>query len=64
MWWSTDESRNLYQLLLMRSKDVAEMKDWLTYNKYMSHDIINELMSRKVLTSTVKSIKSWKYCQW
>ena len=47
----------------MRSEDVAVMKDWLTYNKYMSPDIINELlelMGRKVLTSTVMGIKSRK----
>ena len=38
---------NFYQLLLLRSKDIPQLKDWLMKKKgkYISHDIQNELLS-------------------
>ena len=40
----TEVEGNLYQLLKLRSDDSNIVKEWLAEGKYMSHDIINELM--------------------
>ena len=48
---------NLVQLLKLRSNDCPELKNWLDNKRYLSHDIVNEMISimgnallRKLLT--------------
>ncbi|XP_029448223.1 zinc finger MYM-type protein 1-like isoform X2 [Rhinatrema bivittatum] len=38
------ESGNLYQLMQLRSEDCPDLSHWLSVKKYMSRDIINELI--------------------
>ena len=58
-----DCESNFYQLLLLRSKDIPQLKDWLMKKKgkYISHDIQNELlsiiMSHQVLNKLLVSIR-------
>ena len=50
---------NLYQFLKVRAEDVPEIMDWINAGKYLSHDIINELinmMGNEVLRSIVSDI--------
>ena len=35
---------NLIQLLNCRSEDVASLRSWMLDRKYLSHDIINEVI--------------------
>ena len=52
---------NLNQLLLMRSEDYAPLSSWLSNSKYMSHDIVNEmieLMANYVQRNVLIAIKS------
>ena len=57
-----DCESNFYQLLLLRSKDIPQLKDWLMkkMGKYISHDKQNELlsiMSNQVLNKLLVSIR-------
>ena len=36
---------NLHQLLKLRSEDVPELLEWIDNGRYLSHDIINELIN-------------------
>ena len=61
-----EETSNIYQLLLLRTEDVPELKSWLSRNtyKWMSHDILNEmisLFSQKLQHSILQSIKQSIY---
>lgn len=61
-----DESSNFHNLLKLRSEDVPELKLWLnqTSYKWMSHDIINEiitLLSMSVQRILIKKIKESDY---
>ena len=40
-----DLEGNLRQLLELRMEDCPEMQDYLAKNKYLSHDIINEILN-------------------
>ncbi len=56
-----EEEGNLPQLLLTLSNDNKDVKNWITEKKYMSHDIVNELISlmgQKVLRQILEKIKS------
>lgn len=58
-----DSDSNLYQLLKLRSEDVGELKKWLgrTQYKWISHDIINEIieiMAHAVLRIVIPNIKA------
>ena len=55
----TDVDSNLFQVLKMRAEDVPGLLDWIKDGKYLSHDIINELinlMGNEVLRSIVADI--------
>ena len=57
-----DCESNFYQLLLLRSKDILELKSWFMKKngKYIFHDIQNELlsiMSHQVLNKLLVSIR-------
>jgi len=43
----TDENSNLQQLLILKSEDCSELKNWLCRTKYkwISYDIQNEIIS-------------------
>lgn len=61
-----DENSNFIQLVKLRADDVPELKSWLARSKYkwMSHDIINEilsLLSLKVQTELRQTVKKRKY---
>ena len=52
--------RNLRQLLLLRCEDVPSMKAWIEANKYLSPQILNELigiMSNQLLKGILHEIK-------
>ena len=51
----TDKESNLYQLLSSWSKDNEYAKQWLSEAKYMSHDIVNELLTTMGHTVLCKS---------
>ncbi|XP_046862561.1 zinc finger MYM-type protein 1-like [Xenia sp. Carnegie-2017] len=56
----TELESNLQQLLKLRAKDVPDLLDWIDNGRYLSHDIINELinmMSNAVLRSIVADIR-------
>jgi hypothetical protein len=62
----TDESSNFIRLLSLRSQDVKELKSWLTRTSYkwLSHDIITELltiMSHAILRQMSETVKSAQY---
>lgn len=55
----TDIESNLIQFLKVRAEDVPELMDWVKERRYLSHDIINELiniMANEVLRSIVADI--------
>ena len=55
----TDVDSNLFQVLKLRAEDVPGLLDWIKDGKYLSHDIINELinlMGNEVLRSIVADI--------
>ena len=61
----TEEEGNLSQLLAVWSEDNANVKDWMKEGKFMSHDIVNELitlMGLKVLRQLLMKIKSSDPC--
>ena len=52
----TEIESNLHQLLKLRAEDVPELLEWIDNGRYLSHDIINELinmMGNAVLQSIV-----------
>lgn len=62
----TDDNSNFKQLLSLRSKDVTQLKSWLcrTKHKWMSHDIMNEvlaLLSLNVQQKLLRRIKDGTY---
>lgn len=59
-----DIEGNLDQLLAVRSHDVPALSTWLLEHKYLSHDIVNEiisLMGNEVLRSIVRNVDN---AQW
>ena len=57
----TEEEGNLVQLLKLRIENSNSMHSWVREEKYMSHDIINELiniMGQDVLRRIFDSEKS------
>ena len=59
----TEEEGNLPQLLLCWSAENADVRSWLNEGKYMSHDIINELISLMGQAVLRKVIAELKMCQ-
>ncbi|CAB4027642.1 Hypothetical predicted protein, partial [Paramuricea clavata] len=56
----TEIESNLHQLLKLRAKDVPELLEWIDNGRYLSHDIINELinmMGNAVLRSIVADLR-------
>ena len=56
----TEIESNLHQLLNLRAEDVPELLEWIDNGKYLSHDIINELinmMGNAVLRSIVANLR-------
>ncbi|CAB4037909.1 zinc finger MYM-type 1-like [Paramuricea clavata] len=56
----TDIESNLHQLLKLRAEDVPELLEWIDNGRYLSHDIINELinmMGNAVLRSIVTDLR-------
>ena len=59
---SSDEDPNIFQLLMMKSKEFPELKAWLEkkQGKFVTHDVQNEIltiMSNSVLRSLLKKIE-------
>ena len=57
----TEKEGNLHQLLVTWSKNDATVKAWVEEGRYMSHDIVNELitlMGQDVLRRLLCRIKS------
>ena len=57
----SEEEGNLSQLLTTWSKDNAVLKSWIEEGKYMSHDIVNKLitlMGQSILRKLLCQIKS------
>ena len=55
---------NLYQILLLRQKDIPELKRWMQEGKYMSPEIVNELISemgQKVLQELLSKIQEARW---
>ena len=55
-----EEEGNLYQLLKCREEDVKGLEQWLHDSRYLSHDIINELieiMAHKLLRQLLSEIR-------
>ena len=55
-----EENGNLVQLMLLRSEDVPGLKKWLEKHQYMSHQIVNEmitLMGNTVLRKLLSKIR-------
>uniref|UniRef100_A0A1X7VXH5 DUF4371 domain-containing protein n=1 Tax=Amphimedon queenslandica TaxID=400682 RepID=A0A1X7VXH5_AMPQE len=58
-----EKDGNLKQLNICRSEDVENLSDWLGDQKYLSHDIINELMevmANSLLPNSLSEIKESK----
>ena len=56
----TEIESNLRQLLKLRAEDVLELLEWVENGRYLSHDIINELinmMGNAVLRSIVADLR-------
>ena len=61
----SEEEGNLRQLLTTWSKDNAVVKSWIEEGKYMSHDIVNELitlMGQSILRKLLCQIKNVDPC--
>ena len=61
----SEEEGNLHQLLTVWSGDRTAMKSWIEEGKYMSHEIVNELitlMGHKVLRQLLANIKRSDPC--
>ena len=59
-----EETGNLIQLLQCRAEDINGLKTWISKKKYLSHDIINEmiaLMAHDVLRDLLAKIKAAEY---
>ena len=59
-----EEDSNLIQLLKCRSEDIQDLQCWLDNGKYLSHDIINEMieiMAHEVLRSILAEVKDAKW---
>ena len=61
-----DVEGNLHQLLVMLSRDDGDVKSWISENKYLSHDIVDEQISiiantllRSLLLTIAKNTPSW-----
>ena len=57
----SEDEGNLSQLLKLRTEDSDTVQTWLNEEKYMSHDIVNELiyiMGQEVLRCILHSVKS------
>ncbi len=61
-----EEEGNLPQLLAMMSSSNSDISSWIKEGKYMSHDIVNELISlmgqgvlRQFLAKILKCVPSW-----
>lgn len=55
-----EEEGNLYQLLKCRAESIKGLEDWLHDGKYLSHDIINEiieLMAHQLLRQLLNEIR-------
>ena len=55
---------NLYQLLRLRAGENQNVKNWLSSGRYMSHDIISEIiiiMVRYILTPIIEIIRKNEY---
>ena len=46
----TDQESNLTQLLIARSADVPRLKEFVNDYRYLSHDIVNDLVEDITLT--------------
>ena len=60
----TEEDGNLVQLLKCRSEDICGLQPWLKDGRYLSHDIINELiemMAHQFLRNILTDVKSAKW---
>ena len=61
----SEEEGNLYQLLTAWSGDCTAIKSWIEERKYMSHDIVNELITLmghnilRQLLVRIKCVPSW-----
>ena len=59
-----DEESNLYRLLKLRCEDCQELSGWIARHQYMSHDIINELitlMGKSLLRDLLITIREAKW---
>lgn len=59
-----DLEGNLRQLMELRAEDCPIIKEWLSSNSYMSHDIINEIiaiMCRNVTSDVVDEIRQREF---
>ncbi len=61
-----EEEGNLPQLIAMMSSSNSDISSWIKEGKYMSHDIVNELISlmgqgvlRQILAKILKCVPSW-----
>ena len=55
---------NLHQMLLLWQKDIPELKRWMQEGKYMSPEIVNELISemgQKVLQELLSKIQEARW---
>ena len=60
MQGKTEIESNLRQLLKLRAEDVPELLEWIENGRYLSHDIINELinmMGNAVLRSIAADLR-------
>lgn len=62
----TDKCSNIHQLLQLRAEDVPELKSWLQRTKYkwISHEVLNELISllaTDVLSKIICCLKEAQY---
>lgn len=56
-----DNEGNLMRLLMLRSEDCEGLKAWLGGKKYLSHEVVNEmvrLMSNQVLREILAEIRA------
>ena len=57
----TDEDSNLFQLFKLRANDDASMHDWLKrHDKYLSHEIQNEMINGTVSATIAPRLKCYK----
>ena len=59
-----EEYSNLVQLLICRSEDIHGLESWIKDGRYLSHDIINEMiemMAHQLLRGILNDIKNAKW---